>query len=139
MWNKLKYHGLQGAKKIRGSYLCVPLSFLAEATGAGYESEEDGAVVILKLKDGRRLQFARGSIGCVIDNTVRSMYCEALWRGKNCLFQWNGLQNIYAIFSCRPVMGWCMLRITLRIYLPIWSILSKICLREKLYRKTLKS
>ena len=50
MWNKLKYHGLQGAKKIRGSYLCVPLSFLAEATGAGYESEEDGAVVILKLK-----------------------------------------------------------------------------------------
>jgi len=44
MWNKLKYHGLQGAEKIRGSYLCVPLSFLAEATGAGYESEEDGAV-----------------------------------------------------------------------------------------------
>lgn len=85
MWNKLKYHGLQGAKKIRGSYLCVPLSFLAEATGAGYESEEDGAVVILKLKDGRRLQFARGSIGCVIDNTVRSMYCEALWRGKELL------------------------------------------------------
>ena len=69
MWNKLKYHGLQGAEKIRGSYLCVPLSFLAEATGAGYESEEDGAVVILKLKDGRRLQFARGSIGCVINNT----------------------------------------------------------------------
>ena len=85
MWNKLKYHGLQGAEKIRGSYLCVPLSFLAEATGAGYESEEDGAVVILKLKDGRRLQFARGSIGCVIDNIVRSMYCEALWRGKELL------------------------------------------------------
>ena len=41
--------------------------------------------MILKLKDGRRLQFARGSIGCVINNTVRSMYCEALWRGKELL------------------------------------------------------
>ena len=80
LWNKLKYHGLQGAEKVRGSYLCVPLSFLAEAVGAEYRSEEDGAVVTLRLKDGRRLQFARGSIGCVIDNTVRSMYCEALWR-----------------------------------------------------------
>lgn len=86
------------AKKIRGSYLCVPLSFLAEATGAGYESEEDGAVVILKLKDGRRLQFARGSIGCVIDNTVRSMYCEALWRGKELLISVE-VCKIYMQFS----------------------------------------
>ena len=34
----------------------------------------------MRLKDGRRLQFARGSIGCVIDDTLRSMYCEALYR-----------------------------------------------------------
>ena len=40
---------------------------------------------MLVLKDGRRLQFARGSIGCVIDDTVRSMYCEALWRGTELL------------------------------------------------------
>ena len=30
--------------------MCHHFLFLAEATGAGYESEEDGAVVILKLK-----------------------------------------------------------------------------------------
>ena len=34
----------------------------------------------LYLKDGRTLQFARGSIGCVIDNEFRCMYCEALQR-----------------------------------------------------------
>lgn len=84
-WNKLKYHGLQGAEKVRGSYLCVPLSFLAEAVEAKFEASENGAVVVLILKDGRRLQFARGSIGCVIDDTVRSMYCEALWRGTELL------------------------------------------------------
>lgn len=85
VWNKLKYHGLNGGQKIRGSYLCVPLSFLAEAVGAGYFPEGKGESVVLRLKDGRRVQFARGSIGCVIDDTVRSMYCEALYRGTELL------------------------------------------------------
>lgn len=79
-WEKLKYHGLNGGQLVRGSYLCVPLSFIAQVFGADYESSKDGAVVVLRLKDGRRLQFARGSIGCVIDDTVRCMYCEALHR-----------------------------------------------------------
>ena len=79
-WEKLKYHGLNGGQLVRGSYLCVPLSFIAQVFGADYEASQDGAVVVLRLKDGRRLQFARGSIGCVIDDTVRCMYCEALHR-----------------------------------------------------------
>ena len=37
------------------------------------------------LKDGRRVQFAEGSIGCVIEDSVRSMYCEALRRGEELL------------------------------------------------------
>lgn len=84
-WNKLKYHGLQGDQIVRGSYLCVPLSFLAEAMGADYQTLENGTQVVFTLQDGRRLQFANGSIGCVIDNTVRSMYCEAIKRGTELL------------------------------------------------------
>jgi hypothetical protein len=34
----------------------------------------------VKLSDGRALQFARGSIGCIIDNSLTQMYCEALHR-----------------------------------------------------------
>ena len=79
-WQKLKYHGLNGGEKVRGEYLCVPLSFLCEVFGAAYEPSEDTLTAVAKLKDGRRLQFARGSIGCVIDNDLRSMYCEALHR-----------------------------------------------------------
>lgn len=79
-WDKLKYHGLQGAELVRGSYLCVPLSFLAEVFHASYEEKENGTVVNMRLEDERRLQFARGSIGCVIDDTLRSMYCEAIQR-----------------------------------------------------------
>lgn len=79
-WNKLKYHGLDGKELVRGSYLCVPLSFLAKVFEAEYVTDDDAATVVLRLKDGRRLQFARGSIGCVIDDTMRSMYCEALHR-----------------------------------------------------------
>ena len=33
----------------------------------------------------RIMQFARGSIGCVIDDTVRCMYCEALHRDNELL------------------------------------------------------
>ena len=79
-WEKLKYHGLDGKQIVRGTYLCVPLSFLASVFQADYVAEQGGIVVRMRLKDGRRLQFARGSIGCVIDDTLRSMYCEALYR-----------------------------------------------------------
>ena len=79
-WQKLKYHGLNGGQRVRGEYLCVPLSFLAEVSGAQYLPSEDTLTARLILPDGRTLQFARGSIGCVIDNDLRSMYCEALHR-----------------------------------------------------------
>ncbi len=79
-WQKLKYHGLNGGQKVRGEYLCVPLSFLSEAFGGTYEPVEGALTAVVTLKDGRVLQFARGSIGCVIDDTLRSMYCEALHR-----------------------------------------------------------
>lgn len=84
-WQKLKYHGLDGGQKIRGEYLCVPLSFLADMAGAKYQPSEDTLTAALTLPDGRRLQFARGSIGCVIDGTMRSMYCEALHRNNELL------------------------------------------------------
>ncbi len=84
-WEKLKYHGLNGSQKVRGKYLCAPLSFLAKASGAVYQSQDGGASAELTWEDGRRVQFARGSIGCVIGDTVRSMYCEALHRGTELL------------------------------------------------------
>ena len=84
-WKKLKYHGLNGGEKVRGEYLCVPLSFLARMVGAEYLPSEDTLTACLKLRDGRTLQFARGSIGCMIDNTMRQMYCEALHRNSELL------------------------------------------------------
>lgn len=85
-WQKLKYHGLNGGQKVKGEYICVPVSFIAETFEARYTYEEDGAVAHLYLKDGRELQFARGSIACVIDNNIRCMYCEALHRnGELCI------------------------------------------------------
>ena len=84
-WQKLKYHGLIGGTKVRGEYLCVPLSFLAEVSGAALEYGEGNLTAVMVLPDGRRLQFARGSIACVIDNDLRSMYCEALHRGGELL------------------------------------------------------
>ena len=79
-WQKLKYHGLNGGTKVRGEYICVPLRFLAQVCGAEYLPGDDTLTAKLVLKDGRVLQFARGSIGCVIDRDIRSMYCEALHR-----------------------------------------------------------
>ncbi len=79
-WKKLKYHGLNGGIIARGEYLCLPLSFLAKAFEAKYETMDEGHSCILELKDGRKLQFARGSILCVIDNDPRQMYCECLER-----------------------------------------------------------
>ena len=84
-WQKLKYHGLNGGTKVRGEYICVPLRFLAQVCGAEYLSGDDTLTAKLVLKDGRVLQFARGSIGCVIDDTMRSMYCEALHRNGELL------------------------------------------------------
>lgn len=76
-WQKIKYHGLNGAKRVRGEFLCVPLSFLAMMFDAEYCPDASGASVTLKFMDKRTAQFAQGSIGCVTDNTIRSMYCEA--------------------------------------------------------------
>lgn len=85
LWQKLKYHGLDGGQKVRGEYLCVPLSFLADMAEAEYLPSQDTLTAVLILPDGRKLQFARGSIGCVIDDTMRSMYCEALHRNGELL------------------------------------------------------
>lgn len=79
-WQKLKYHGLEGGTKVRGEYICVPLSFLADLCSGKYEVFNDGLEGLITTGDGRALQFARGSIGCVLDGTVRSMYCEAIHR-----------------------------------------------------------
>ena len=35
-WQKLKYHGLNGDQKVRGEYLCVPISFIAQVFGLEY-------------------------------------------------------------------------------------------------------
>ncbi len=79
-WEKLKYHGLNGGQKVKGRYCMVPLSLLAEFFGAKLDYAEDTLTARMVLADGRTLQFARGSIGCLIDNDLRSMYCEALHR-----------------------------------------------------------
>lgn len=79
-WQKLKYHGLNGGQNVRGEYRMVPLSLLADVFGAELTYSEDTLTASMVLKDGRSLQFARGSIGCVIDNRLRSMYCEAIHR-----------------------------------------------------------
>lgn len=85
-WQKLKYHGQNGGQIVRGEYTCVPLSFLAEVFDTEYTSEEEGKTVLLIWKDGRTAQFACGSIGCVINNDLRSMFCEALYReGELCV------------------------------------------------------
>lgn len=84
-WQKLKYHGLNGGEKVRGEYLCVPVSFLAKAVGAEYLPGPDTLTAALRLADGRAVEFARGSIGCVVNDTMRSMYCEALHRNGELL------------------------------------------------------
>lgn len=85
LWRKYKYHGLNGGQKIRGEYLCVPLRFLAEIAGGSYTPSLDTLTAVVTLRNGTRLQFARGSIGCVIDDTMRCMYCEAIHRNNELL------------------------------------------------------
>ncbi len=79
-WDKLKYHGLNGGEIVRGSYLCVPLDFLAGVFQAELEPLQAGKAARLTLFDGRTFQFAEGCIGCVADNRVEQMLCEAIFR-----------------------------------------------------------
>ena len=53
---------------------------------------------MVTLPDGCALQFARGSIGCMIDGRMRAMYCEALHREGELL--------ISVEWFARAVMGW---------------------------------
>ncbi len=80
-WKKLKYHGLNGAEIVRGSYLMAPAAFLARAAEGTCEFADGGASVTISLPDGRRLQAARGIIAAAVDNRVRAMDCEAVERG----------------------------------------------------------
>ncbi len=61
LWQKLKYHGLNGDQMVRGEYLCVPLSFLCRVFDAKYEPSEDTLSAVATLNDGRVLQFARAA------------------------------------------------------------------------------
>lgn len=78
MHKKLKYHGLNGGAIVRGEYFMVPVSFAASVFGAECNLSDDNCSAVLKFPDGRTLQFARGSIGCVACDRVRSMLCEAV-------------------------------------------------------------
>ena len=84
-WQKLKYHGLNGGEKVRGEYLMVSIKDLSAAVGAEYIPSEDTLHADVILPDGRRLQFARGSIGCLIDRTMRQMSVEAIHRNGELL------------------------------------------------------
>ena len=79
-WEKLKYHGLNGGHIVRGSYLCVPVEFVAETFGAKLKSIDGGVCVQMTLPDGRVFQFAQGCIGCAVDNRIEAMLCEAIYR-----------------------------------------------------------
>jgi len=97
-WQKIKYHGLNGGHKVRGEYIMVPAAFLARLVGGEYRPSEDGLSAEIFLKDGRRLQFARGSIGCMIDETMRQMYVETLHR--------NGELLLSAEWFCRHLFNY---------------------------------
>ena len=97
-WQKLKYHGLNGGQIVRGEYTCVPVRFLAEMAGGTLAVSEDTLSAVLTLPDGRVLQFARGSIGCMIDGRLRSMYCEALHREGELL--------VSVEWFARYLLGW---------------------------------
>ena len=89
-WQKLKYHGLDGGERVRGEYTMIPLSALSAAFPVEVSYSEDGLtaeVALLQEKECgkqapvcKKMQFARGSIGCVVDNKIRQMYCETIER-----------------------------------------------------------
>ncbi len=58
----------------------MSLRFLARVFGARYETDEAGLEATLTLADGRTVQAARGVIGCLVDDNMAAMYCEALHR-----------------------------------------------------------
>jgi len=107
LWQKMKYHGLNGGQEVRGEYLCVPLSFIAKVFSAKYMPSDDTLSATLVLKDGRELQFARGSIGCVIGNRIQSMLCEALHRSGELYvsLEWfcRSLYDLH-VSTCRDVL-----------------------------------
>lgn len=85
-WTAAKYHGMGGAREIRGSYVYVPLSFVADVFDAELRASDGGASATVALADGRTLQFARGVIGCVLDGRVTAMSAEAVLRdGELCV------------------------------------------------------
>ena len=107
LWQKLKYHGLDGGEKVRGEYLCVPLSFVAEVCGAKYEKSADTLSATLTLPDGSTCSFSRGSIGCVYNNRVEAMLCEALHRHGELFipFEWFAGRVMNLHFSeCNDVL-----------------------------------
>lgn len=78
-WQKLKYHGLNGGQKVRGEYLMLPAAFLTEIFGGSMVLAPDGRSAELAVC-GKTVQIAQGSIGAVVDNRIRSMYCETILR-----------------------------------------------------------
>ena len=97
-WQKYKYHGQNGKELVRGSYIMVPLTFLSKCEGAKVSYGKDNETATVQLSDARVLQFAIGSIGCVIDNDLRQMYCEAIFRND----------ELYISFEwfARMIKGW---------------------------------
>ena len=104
---KLKYHGLDGGELVRGEYFYAPISFLAQAVGAECNMAADGRTAELILPDGRTVEFAQGSIGCVLDNKIYSMDNEAVIRdGALCVpVEWF-FQRVLGCFvsRCRDVL-----------------------------------
>lgn len=79
-WESAQYHGRGGARLVRGSYLYAPLGLIADVFDAQFESSSTGDCVVIRLADGRVLQFARGNVGCVVDGRVTAMLAEAVLR-----------------------------------------------------------
>ena len=94
LWKKLKYHGLHGGAIVRGEYCMIPAAFIAETVGAAY-TEKDGWAEMV-MEDGRTIQYARGCMGCTIDNKVHSMLCEPVER--------NGMLYISLEWFCKEIL-----------------------------------
>ena len=88
-WEKIKYHGLNGNAIVRGSYAYIPVSSLAEIFHMRLKTEENGRVAYLcgapqigKIisEEVEEIQFAEGNIACIVNNSVESMYAEAVMK-----------------------------------------------------------
>ena len=87
LWNKVKYHGLNGDVAVRGTYIYVSVRFLSEIFGMKCHVKENGRVVELegtpkigKLKAQKNycIQFAEGNVASVVNNHIEAMYVEAV-------------------------------------------------------------